>query len=135
MAAAHTWHVHLPDGQAIQIRTMPTRMRAARRVVRYTDGHVVAIAATGEVIANFVHFDAEVDAKQPVRYVFAIEALHRIGAITPEQRDAAYAHTKELGELSARIQHARQIRESLFALGLKVPPSLDRALDRITQQP
>ena len=130
----HTWRVHLPDGAAIAIHTMPTRPRVARKVVRYTDGHVIASTAGG-LVANFVHFDQDVDANQPVRYVFAVEALCRIGAITKEQRDAAFAHANEVGQRAARVEQARSIRQSIFALGLKVPPALDRALTRITQQP
>lgn len=134
MSTIHTWRVHLPDGAAVEIRTMPTRPRVARRVVRYTDGHVIASTSGGDLVANFVHFDQDVDANQPVRYVFAVEALCRIGAITKEQRDAAFAHANEVGQRAARIEQVRSIRQSIFALGLAMPPTLDRALTRITQQ-
>ncbi|MFJ1253404.1 hypothetical protein [Cupriavidus sp. CuC1] len=134
MATIHTWRVRFPDGTAVNIRTMPTRPRAARKVVRYTDGHVVALTSTGEIVSNFVHFDQDVTATQPVRYVFAVEALCRIGAITKEQRDTAFAHANEVGQRAARIAQVRKIRESLFELGLKVPISLDRALNQITDE-
>lgn len=134
MSTIHTWRVHLPDGTAVAIHTMPTRPRVARKVVRYTDGHVIASTASGQLVANFVHFDQDVDANQPVRYVFAVEALCRVGAITKAQRDAAFAHANEVGQRAARVEQARSIRQSIFALGLAMPPSLDRALTRITQE-